>query len=210
MEWYVSVLKQYATFSGRARRQEYWMFFLFNLLVGIGVGILDQILGTAGESGGLLGSLYSLAVLLPSLAVGVRRLHDTGRSGWWMFIALVPLVGGIILLVFMAAEGTPGPNEFGPDPKAAGVAPQYTQAYNAAVPPVRVPVPPVAYAPTPAATVAPAAYEPTPATPAVSATSAVPAGWHVDPSGRHQHRYWDGAKWTEHVSDNGVTGIDAV
>jgi len=115
MNWYIDVLKKYAVFTGRARRTEYWMFVLFNILVILVVGFLDNRLGT----GGILGVLYSLGVLLPSLGVAIRRLHDTDRSGWWLLICLVPLVGCIILFIFMVLEGTPGDNRFGPNPKAA-------------------------------------------------------------------------------------------
>lgn len=126
MQWYLKVLKQYADFNGRARRTEFWMFVLFNVLVSIVLGIVDSLLGTASIysdgamvtfSPGLLGGLYSLAVLIPSLAVTVRRLHDTDRSGWWVLIALIPLVGSIVLLVFTCLEGTRGPNAYGADPK---------------------------------------------------------------------------------------------
>lgn len=121
MEWYTGVLKKYAVFEGRARRKEYWYFFLINLIISIVLAVVDRITGTAGEMTGvgLLGGLYSLAILIPSLAVTVRRLHDTDRSGWWIFIALIPILGGIALLVFTLLEGTPGMNRFGPNPKAA-------------------------------------------------------------------------------------------
>jgi uncharacterized membrane protein YhaH (DUF805 family) len=121
MNWYLDVLKsKYAQFSGRARRKEYWMFFLFNLLVSIGLGIVDGITGTSGMTGlGLLGALYFLAVLVPGIAVTVRRLHDTDRSGLWILIGLVPLIGAIVLLVFMCMDGTPAENQFGPSPKGA-------------------------------------------------------------------------------------------
>ena len=136
MNWYLKVLKQYVDFSGRARRTEYWMFTLFSVIISIALGIVDAlvfgtgsfaaVLGggvTASVSLGVLGTIYSLAVLLPSLAVAVRRLHDTDRSGWWLLIGLVPLVGGIVLLVFLVLEGTRGPNSHGADPKAvAGAA----------------------------------------------------------------------------------------
>ncbi|MEQ4303983.1 DUF805 domain-containing protein [Plantactinospora sp. B6F1] len=116
-----SVLSQYVGFGGRARRSEYWWFFLFSILVGIATSILDSALGTDFEgssgSGGLLNLLASLALLLPSLAVAVRRLHDTDRSGWWILIGLIPLVGAVVLLVFFVQDGTPGPNRFGPSPK---------------------------------------------------------------------------------------------
>ncbi|MEU3183944.1 DUF805 domain-containing protein [Streptomyces sp. NPDC006923] len=113
MHWYVDVLKNYAGFSGRARRQEFWMFYLLNLIVAIVVAILDAVLGLNT----ILSLLYTLAVLLPSLAVTVRRLHDTGKSGWWVFISLIPLVGSIILLVFLASAGEPNANAYGENPK---------------------------------------------------------------------------------------------
>lgn len=114
MNWYVDVLKKYAVFSGRARRQEYWMFFLFNLIAAIVLAIVGQIIGTT-----VLSVIYAIAVLLPGLGVTIRRLHDTDRSGWWILIALVPLVGGIILIVFLATEGKQAPNAHGPNPKYA-------------------------------------------------------------------------------------------
>jgi uncharacterized membrane protein YhaH (DUF805 family) len=116
-----STLSQYVGFGGRARRSEYWWFFLFLVLVGIVTSILDIALGTdfegSGASDGLLNLIASLALCLPSLAVAVRRLHDTDRSGWWILIGLIPLVGAIVLLVFFVQDGTPGPNRFGPSPK---------------------------------------------------------------------------------------------
>lgn len=121
MSWYLSVLKKYAVFHGRARRAEYWYFALFNLLISIVLGVLDLVIGTGGDDFGfgLLGSIYSLAVLLPALGVLVRRLHDTNRSGWWALIAFVPCIGGIVLLVFTVSDGTYGENRFGPNPKLA-------------------------------------------------------------------------------------------
>ncbi len=119
MQWYLEVLRKYAVFAGRARRREFWMFTLVNVLISIALGIIDAILGTTyGAGSGVLQTIYSLAVLIPSLAVGVRRLHDTGRSGWWLLIGLVPCVGFIVLLVFFVSEGHRGDNEYGPDPKA--------------------------------------------------------------------------------------------
>ncbi len=118
MNWYLDVLKQYAVFQGRARRKEYWMFTLFSMLIYIGLMIIEGILGMGGEGGlGLLSILYSLAVLLPSIGVTIRRLHDTGRSGWWLLISLVPIVGGIVLLVFLILDSQPGSNQYGPNPK---------------------------------------------------------------------------------------------
>ncbi len=110
-----SGLSKYATFSGRARRSEYWFFALFNFLVGVAAGILDAVIGIT-----LLYPLAALALLLPGLAVAVRRLHDTGRSGWWLLIALVPFAGAIVLIVFFCQDSHPAPNEHGPSPKHPG------------------------------------------------------------------------------------------
>lgn len=117
MSTYIEVLKKYAVFSGRAPRKEYWMFVLINMIVSLlitlpAVGILmaTQIDLT------FLANIYSLAVLCPGIAVGVRRLHDTNRSGWWMLLALIPFIGAIVLLVFLATAGTSGSNQFGEDP----------------------------------------------------------------------------------------------
>ncbi len=119
MNWYVDVLKKYAVFEGRPRRQEYWMFFLFNVIIGFVLGLVDGFAGlTIGESGaGMLGSIYSLAVLCPGIAVAIRRLHDTGRSGFWLLIAFVPCIGFIVLLVFMIQDSEPNANQHGPNPK---------------------------------------------------------------------------------------------
>jgi uncharacterized membrane protein YhaH (DUF805 family) len=118
MNWYLSVLKQYAVFSGRARRKEYWMFFLFNTIFAIVATILDNVLGIAVEGMGYgpLYLIYCLVVLIPGLAVFVRRLHDIGKSGWWFFIALIPIVGGIWLLVLVCTRGNVGDNQYGADP----------------------------------------------------------------------------------------------
>ncbi|CAM2147476.1 putative inner membrane protein [Pararobbsia alpina] len=112
MDWYLKVLKSYAVFEGRARRKEYWMFLLFNFIATMVLIFVDVAILRVR----LLSSLYSLAVLVPSIAVGVRRLHDTDRTGWWMLVIVIPGIGWIILLVLMAMEGTRGPNRFGPDP----------------------------------------------------------------------------------------------
>lgn len=120
MKWYLKVLNQYADFSGRARRTEYWMFILFNVLFGIAATILDNILGLKFSSQspyGFIYLIYSLAVFIPGLAVLVRRLHDVDKSGWWFFIALIPIVGAIWLLVLLVTEGTPGTNQYGVNPK---------------------------------------------------------------------------------------------
>jgi uncharacterized membrane protein YhaH (DUF805 family) len=121
LSWYLQALKKYAVFGGRSRRMEYWYFVLFNIIVSIVLGVIDGLLGTSGSyaGAGLLSGIYGLAVLIPSLAVTVRRLHDIDRSGWWILIALVPLIGVIVLLVFALLEGTPGDNQYGPNPKGA-------------------------------------------------------------------------------------------
>ncbi|MGW1073069.1 DUF805 domain-containing protein [Streptomyces sp. NPDC002537] len=115
MHWYVDVLKKYTAFSGRAGRQEFWMFTLISFVISIVVAVVDAALGTSP----LLGALYSLAVLLPSIAVGIRRLHDTGRSGWWLLIGLIPFVGIIVLVVLWALDSTPHDNAYGPSPLPA-------------------------------------------------------------------------------------------
>ena len=107
MNWYLDVLKKYTVFTGRARRQEFWMFALINFIISFVLSFI-----------GPLGYLYSLAVLIPCLAVGARRLHDTGRSGWWQLLALIPLIGAIVLIVFAAQDSQPGENQFGPNPKS--------------------------------------------------------------------------------------------
>ena len=113
MNWYLDVLKKYAVFSGRARRKEYWMFFLFNIIIAIVLGFIEGLIGTTASQNGqsILGSIYQLAILIPSIAVGVRRMHDTDHSGWWL---LFPIVN----LVFALTEGTKGDNKYGTDPKA--------------------------------------------------------------------------------------------
>jgi uncharacterized membrane protein YhaH (DUF805 family) len=119
MNWYLKVLKQYADFSGRARRSEYWYFVLFNMIFAIVAVVLDNILGTAieGVGYGPIYGLYVLAVLVPGLAVAVRRLHDVGKSGWMFLIGLIPLIGAIWLLVLFFTDSQPGTNKWGPNPK---------------------------------------------------------------------------------------------
>lgn len=124
-----SVYSKYATFSGRARRSEYWWWFLFSIIAAIVIGIVEGALGLgqgsmmhggagfeASYTGGPLSIIWSLANFLPALAVGVRRLHDTDRSGWWLLIGLIPLIGFIVLIVFFASRGNTGTNRFGEDP----------------------------------------------------------------------------------------------
>ena len=119
LEWYLKVLRNYVGFSGRARRTEFWMFTLFNMVASIITQLIDRIFGWEDWSAyaGPVTTLYFLAVFLPSLAVAVRRLHDTNRSGWWLLLGLVPLVGFIVLIVFYAQAGNSGANKYGADPK---------------------------------------------------------------------------------------------
>lgn len=124
MNWFVLVLKKYATFSGRARRQEYWMYFLIYFLISVVLMLVDGILhgGDLQSGTGLLSGLFALGTLLPGIAVGVRRLHDTGRSGWWLLVSFIPFIGGLVLLFFLVRDSQPGDNAWGPSPKA-GVQP---------------------------------------------------------------------------------------
>lgn len=121
MSWYIEAFKKYAVFSGRSRRKEYWYFVLFNVIVAVVLALIDVLLGTFSSSSGigLLSGIYSLATIIPSLALTVRRLHDIDRTGWWVLISLVPLIGTIVLLVFAVTNSTPGENRFGPNPKGA-------------------------------------------------------------------------------------------
>jgi len=122
MQWFTDVIKKYAVFNGRARRKEFWMFTLFSVIISIILSIIDRAIGTtygANDSSGVLQSIYGLAILLPTIGVAIRRMHDTGRSGWWILISLIPCVGWIIFIVFAAQEGNAGDNQHGPDPKAA-------------------------------------------------------------------------------------------
>ena len=147
MNWYLLAFKKYAAFSGRSRRQEYWMFFLFNIIISIVLALLDQLLGLKLTSEGInntgvLGVIYSLATFVPGLSIAVRRLHDTNRSGWFLLLPIAPyilvilglilrgfgsiliIIGGlavlglaILLIVWLATEGTSGENQYGSDPK---------------------------------------------------------------------------------------------
>jgi len=120
VNWYLQALKKYTVFTGRSRRKEYWFFVLFNILVSMAFAVVDYFTGTysASYGMGLLGGLYALGVFLPAIAVTIRRLHDTDRSGWWILIVLVPIIGGIWLLVLMLFDSQPGDNKYGPSPKA--------------------------------------------------------------------------------------------
>jgi len=116
VKWFFEAFRKYAVFSGRARRKEYWMFYLFNMIASILAVILDGMLGLSGSGGrGVLGTLYPIAIILPAIAVSVRRMHDTGHSGWYM---LIPLYN----LILACTEGDRGSNRYGPDPKEESAA----------------------------------------------------------------------------------------
>lgn len=114
MEHFTAAIQQYANFEGRNTRTQYWMFVLFYIIFYIACSVVDYLLGTV-----FIALLFSLALLVPSLAVAARRLHDTGRSGWWQLIALIPLLGTIVLIVFLAQDSAPGDNAYGANPKQA-------------------------------------------------------------------------------------------
>jgi uncharacterized membrane protein YhaH (DUF805 family) len=137
MDWMLLPIRRYAQFAGRARPKEFWMFVLFLVVVLVALTFVEAALGlgtsrhwalmrpwrmAAGfaNSGGPLSGLFMLAMLIPYLAVGVRRLHDTDRSGWWLLLGFIPLLGGLILLIFFVSGGTRGSNRFGPDPIEVG------------------------------------------------------------------------------------------
>jgi uncharacterized membrane protein YhaH (DUF805 family) len=112
MNWFLDVVKnKYAKFDGRARRQEYWMYTLFYLIIYIVLMVVDGMIGMPVLSG-----LLALGLLVPSIAVTIRRLHDTGRPGWWLLIGFIPLVG-LVLIYFLVIDGQPGENQYGPNPK---------------------------------------------------------------------------------------------
>jgi uncharacterized membrane protein YhaH (DUF805 family) len=120
MNWYFKVLIKYAVFSGRARRKEYWMFALFNFIFSFILSLIGILIGI-GRDWDMLSTLYGIIIFLPALGVAVRRLHDTNHTGWWILIALIPLVGAIILLVFMVTDSQSGGNKYGPNPKTGEV-----------------------------------------------------------------------------------------
>lgn len=117
-EYYKKCFRQYADFKGRARRAEYWYFVLYNWLISIAVSLVDMLTLGAGENGmGLLGLIYSLVILIPSLAASVRRMHDTGRSGWTLLLSFIPIIGWILVIVYSCQDSQPGSNKWGANPK---------------------------------------------------------------------------------------------
>lgn len=113
MNYFVDVIKKYAVFEGRARRKEYWMFQLFAIIFSLGLFVIDMVLGTFG----VLNMIFSVFILVPSIAVIVRRLHDIGKSGAWFFISFIPLIGGIWLLILVCTDSEQGSNMYGANPK---------------------------------------------------------------------------------------------
>jgi len=117
MNWYFKVLKQYADFNGRASRKEYWMFVLFNFIISIIAVIIDVILELEMEGIGPIFIIYFFVIFIPRIAVGVRRLHDSGKSGWMMLIVLIPMIGIIWYIILMTIDSDFGENQYGEDPK---------------------------------------------------------------------------------------------
>jgi uncharacterized membrane protein YhaH (DUF805 family) len=118
MHYYVEAIKKYMDFEGRASRKAYWMFYLIHMAFVIGIYLLEWILNTNA----LILLIYGLLIFFPSLSVSVRRLHDIGKSGWWVLITLVPFIGAIILIVFLALRSQPGVNQYGPNPNEIKIA----------------------------------------------------------------------------------------
>ncbi|MDG2272356.1 MAG: DUF805 domain-containing protein [Halioglobus sp.] len=119
MNWYLQVLNKYTQFDGRSRRKEYWMFILINMVISFILTFVDRLTGTLNPDVGLglLSGIYTLAVLIPSIAVACRRLHDTGKSGWWLLILIVPLIGWLVLVIFFVQDSQTEENQYGVCPK---------------------------------------------------------------------------------------------
>ena len=119
MNWYLKVFQQYADFKGRARRMEFWMFTLINAIIAFIIAVIERMMGWNFEESdtGFISSIYSLVVLIPSIAVSVRRLHDVGKSGWMLLLNFIPLIGQIWLLILFITDSLPGSNQYGPNPK---------------------------------------------------------------------------------------------
>lgn len=118
MKWFIAAMKKAFDFSGRSRRKEYWMFILFTFIISIPLTIIDTVLGLEfAEDMGILSTLFSIILIVPSISVTVRRLHDIGKSGLWILLNLIPVIGQIVLLVFSVKDSNPGNNIYGPNPK---------------------------------------------------------------------------------------------
>ena len=118
-DWYYKVILNYTNFNGRARRQEYWYFTLVNVLVNLVMGIIDRVIGSVMQMDnfGFFSVISALFIMIPSIAVTVRRLHDSGRTGWWALIAFVPVIGILVLLYFLIQDSEEGSNQYGVSPK---------------------------------------------------------------------------------------------
>ncbi|QAA23343.1 DUF805 domain-containing protein [Sporolactobacillus terrae] len=114
MHWYVDVIKNYVGFSGRATRTEFWMFVLVNFFIAIFVELIDKFILNGLR---VFSTLYNLAVLIPALAVGARRLHDIGKTGWWQLIGIIPVLGWIVLIVYFCTDTQDKENSYGANPK---------------------------------------------------------------------------------------------
>jgi uncharacterized membrane protein YhaH (DUF805 family) len=123
MNWYLRVIKKYAVFNGRARRSEYWFFYLFSTVISIILMFVDTAIGAVNLASGIgfLSVIYGFFIIIPGLSVTVRRLHDTDRSGWWVLIGIIPFIGPIVLFVFMVLDSSMGDNRFGPSPKLEAI-----------------------------------------------------------------------------------------
>ena len=140
MDYYTNVIKKYAVFEGRAGRKEFWMFVLINLIISIAISIVESVLGLSSRGNpSVVSTLYALAVFVPSIAVGSRRLHDTGKSGWWQLIGLIPFIGAIVLIIFFV-QPSEGSNAYGSGPDV--VPTSGASDAGAQVPPAQPPVPP--------------------------------------------------------------------
>ncbi len=115
MNYYIDAWKNYVNFEGRTRRKAFWMFVLFNFIVTVILSVIDGLV--FGQNASVLTGLYNLAILLPSIAIGIRRLHDIGKTGWWLLISFIPCIGTIVLIVFACTDSQPGENLYGPNPK---------------------------------------------------------------------------------------------
>ncbi len=112
MKWFIQAFKKYAVFNGRARRKEFWMYYLFLIIFMVVAAVIDAAMGSF-----VLSAIFTLVTLVPTLSVYIRRLHDTGRSGWWILISLIPLVGGLVLFYFLISDGGVEDNQYGESPK---------------------------------------------------------------------------------------------
>ncbi|SDH91048.1 Uncharacterized membrane protein YhaH, DUF805 family [Vibrio xiamenensis] len=112
MKWFIQAFKKYAVFNGRARRKEFWMYYLFLIIFMVVAAVIDAAMGSF-----VLSAVFTLVTLVPTLSVYIRRLHDTGRSGWWILISLIPLVGGLVLFYFLISDGGVEDNQYGESPK---------------------------------------------------------------------------------------------